>query len=194
MQVTNTLDSRINKVEELLIGRAEAVTSQIEVRSKAAADALNARLEQLSESIRTNAGDAGRALGELATATQRSHPRERGEAERTLTDGSGGHEQDAEAECRERWNARCSRVSAEVARSFAGKAEEISSTVSQRAAEMTGMLDQKQRRAAERAGPGKSEEFAADIGRVTDHALGEIQSRAIPSRRPCWTTASRSPA
>ena len=51
------------------MGRAEAVTQQIEVRSRAAADLLNARLEELSESIKTNSGNAEQALGQLAART-----------------------------------------------------------------------------------------------------------------------------
>ena len=48
MEVANTLDTRIGRFEQLLVGRAEHVTEQIEVRTKAAADALNARMEQLA--------------------------------------------------------------------------------------------------------------------------------------------------
>jgi hypothetical protein len=54
LEVANNLDSRIGRFEELLIGRAETVTSQIETRSRAATDALNARLEQLSQAIKVN--------------------------------------------------------------------------------------------------------------------------------------------
>jgi len=39
------------------------------VRSRAAADLLNARLEELSESIKTNSGNAEQSLGQLATRT-----------------------------------------------------------------------------------------------------------------------------
>ena len=48
-EVADHLDSRIGRFEELLVGRAEKVTNQIETRTKAAADALNARMEQLSQ-------------------------------------------------------------------------------------------------------------------------------------------------
>jgi Apolipoprotein A1/A4/E domain len=69
LRVAETLDSRIGHLEHLLVGRAEAVTQQIEVRSRAAADLLNARLAELSESIKTNSGNAEQALGQLATRT-----------------------------------------------------------------------------------------------------------------------------
>ena len=43
IEVADNLDSRIGRFEELLVGRAEAVTKEIETRSKAAADLLSAR-------------------------------------------------------------------------------------------------------------------------------------------------------
>ena len=46
LEVANNLDSRIDRFEELLVNRAETVTTQIETRTRAAADALNARMEQ----------------------------------------------------------------------------------------------------------------------------------------------------
>ena len=74
-----TLDSRIGRFEDLLVGRAETVTNQIETRTKAAADALNARMEQLGQSIKTNAAEAERSLGQLATLHHRrdAHQRQR---------------------------------------------------------------------------------------------------------------------
>jgi hypothetical protein len=69
MDVANTLDDRIGKLEQLLIGRAEAVVQQLELRSRGAADLLNSRMEQLSESIKTNSGNAERALSQLAVNT-----------------------------------------------------------------------------------------------------------------------------
>jgi Apolipoprotein A1/A4/E domain len=177
MQVTDTLDGRINKVEELLIGRAEAVASQIELRSKAAADALNGRLEQLSDSIKTNAGDAGRALGELATATSEAIRASASDAERTLTTVSGGLNKTLKENATEIERTLLA-VSADVVRSFAGKAEEISSVVGQRAAEMTRILDDKSGGLLS-ALEGKSREFADDIGRVTENAVSAIQAKGF---------------
>ena len=77
LRVANTLDSRIGHLEHLLVGRAEAVTQQIEARSRAAADLLNARLEELSESIKTNSGNAEQALGQLATGPSKRSARVR---------------------------------------------------------------------------------------------------------------------
>jgi len=69
LEVVGTLDNRVAHLEHLLIGRAEAVVQQMEVRSRAAADLLNSRLEQLSDSIRTNSGAAERTLTQLAANT-----------------------------------------------------------------------------------------------------------------------------
>jgi hypothetical protein len=49
LEVVGTLDNRVAYLEQLLIGRAEAVVQQMEVRSRAAADLLNSRLEQLCD-------------------------------------------------------------------------------------------------------------------------------------------------
>jgi hypothetical protein len=69
LEVTGALDSRVGHLEQLLIGRAETVVQQMEVRSRAAADLLNSRLEQLSDSIKTNSTIAERALTQLAANT-----------------------------------------------------------------------------------------------------------------------------
>ena len=41
MEVADNLDTRIGRFEELLIGRAESVTKEIEARSQSAADLLD---------------------------------------------------------------------------------------------------------------------------------------------------------
>ncbi len=69
-------------------------------------------------------------------------------------------------------------VSAEVARTFVGKAEEISAAVSARAAEMTGVLDQSSSGLLS-ALTNKSEDFAVQVGRATEHALTEIDTKGF---------------
>ncbi len=69
LDVANTLDGRIGQLEQLLIGRADAVVHQLELTSRSAADLLNARMEQLSESIKSNSTSAERALSQLAANT-----------------------------------------------------------------------------------------------------------------------------
>ena len=64
MEVANNLDTRIGRFEQLLVGRAEHVTEQIEVRTKAAADALQrAHGAAWPSSIKTNSTEATQALG-----------------------------------------------------------------------------------------------------------------------------------
>jgi len=72
IEVANTLDSRVGHLEQLLVGRAEAVIHQMEVRSRAAADLLTSRLENLTESIKTNSSSAERTLTQLAANTTES--------------------------------------------------------------------------------------------------------------------------
>ena len=69
LDVANTLDGRIGQLEQLLIGRADAVVHQLELSSRSAADLLNSRMEQLSESIKSNSTSADRALTQLAANT-----------------------------------------------------------------------------------------------------------------------------
>ena len=69
LDVANTLDGRIGQLEQLLIGRADAVVHQLELSSRSAADLLNSRMEQLSESIKSNSTSAERALAQLAANT-----------------------------------------------------------------------------------------------------------------------------
>ncbi len=69
-------------------------------------------------------------------------------------------------------------VSAEVARTFVGKADEISTAVSQRAADMTKIVDKKSSGLLV-ALTAKSQEFASEVSRVTDHAVKAIEARGF---------------
>ena len=69
-------------------------------------------------------------------------------------------------------------VSAEVARTFVGKADEISTAVSQRAADMTKIVDEKSSGLLV-ALTAKSQEFASEVSRVTDHAVKAIEARGF---------------
>ncbi len=68
-EVANNLDTRIGRFEELLVGRAEAVTREIETRSQSAAELLAARTEHLSSAIKSSAGEAAQALEQLTSST-----------------------------------------------------------------------------------------------------------------------------
>jgi hypothetical protein len=69
LQVANTLDTRIEHLEQLLVGRAEAVIREMDVQSRAAADLLQTRAAELSDSIKTSSTSAERALSELLSNT-----------------------------------------------------------------------------------------------------------------------------
>ena len=73
-------------------------------------------------------------------------------------------------------------VSAEVARDFVGKADEITAAVSARAAEMTRILDEKSSTLLT-ALTGKSQEFANEVSRVTDHAVKAIEAKGFTFTR-----------
>jgi hypothetical protein len=142
-----------------LVGRAETVTSQIETRSKAAADALNARLEQLSQAIKLNSAEAERSLGQLALSTTEAIRASAGDAERTLVG-----------------------VSEEVARNFVGKAEEIATAVSRRANEMTTVLSDKSGGVLS-AITEKADHFTREVTNATDHAVKAIEERGFAFTR-----------
>jgi len=65
-----------------------------------------------------------------------------------------------------------------VARSFVGKVDEISAAVSQRAAEMTTILDDKGGVLLTTLGS-KSTEFASELTRLTDHAVKAIEAKGL---------------
>jgi hypothetical protein len=67
--VANTLDQRIERLETLLLGRTQAVIAEMDTHSRAAADLLNARLVELSDSIKTNSTTAGQTLSQLVADT-----------------------------------------------------------------------------------------------------------------------------
>ena len=83
--LADTLDVRYRAPRGAAVGRAEKVT----IRSRSARarppTLLNARMEQLSQSIEINARNAERSLGQLAHRTSDTIRVERGEAERALS-------------------------------------------------------------------------------------------------------------
>ena len=85
---------------------------------------INARLEQLSQSIKTNAGEAERNLAQLASTTTTAIRSSAQEAERSLTGMSTGVSNVLKQNATEVERTLLG-VSAEVARNFVGKADEI---------------------------------------------------------------------
>jgi hypothetical protein len=69
LQVAQTLDARIDHLEQLLVGRAETVIREMDTRSRAAADMLNSRLIELSDSVKSSSANAERTLTQLLATT-----------------------------------------------------------------------------------------------------------------------------
>src|SRR6185437_4417005 len=151
--------SRVGRFEDLLVGRAETVTNQLESRTKAAGDALHARLEELGQSIKTNSAEAERSIGQIASSATEAMRSSAGEVERTLLD-----------------------VSAEVTRGFVGKADEIANSVTQRTNEMTAVLSDKSGGVVA-AITEKGEQFAKDVGTATDAAVKSIETKGFTFTR-----------
>src|SRR5204862_1165119 len=129
MDVAQTLDTHVAKFEDLLIGRVGAVTEQIEESSKAAAEVLTVRLEQLNNAVRTNTGEAERSLGQLTANSTDAIRHSAQDAERTLTAVSTGVSNVLKQNAGEGQRTLLG-VSAEVARNLVGKAAEINNAVS----------------------------------------------------------------
>jgi hypothetical protein len=200
--VANTLDARIGHLEHLLVGRTEAVVQQIEGRSRTAADLLNARLEQLSESIKTNSGNAEQALGTLATRTvealgntvaasaaaTEALNRSAAEATVSLNRSAGAlsntiaNSASAAAEAINHSASEAHRalttVSADVAQNVSGRASEITTAVSQQVGEMTRLLDERSNGLLA-ALTGKGQEFAGEVSRITDQAVKSIEAKGF---------------
>ncbi|HSQ05023.1 MAG TPA: hypothetical protein VLN59_13350, partial [Burkholderiales bacterium] len=133
---------------------------------KAAADSLNARLEQLSEAIKVNSAEAERSLGALALSTTEAIRTSASDAERTLVGVSG-----------------------EVARNFIGKADEIATAVSQRTNEMTTILSEKSSGVVA-AITEKGEQFTRDVTSATDQAVKAIEERGFAFTRTMMDNSS----
>ncbi|HXQ84958.1 MAG TPA: hypothetical protein VN769_12925 [Xanthobacteraceae bacterium] len=191
LEVANALDTRVGHLEQLLVGRAEAVIHQMEVRSRAAADLLHSRLEQLSESIKTNTGTAERALTQLTANTTEALGKNaaasmaatealnRGAAEATVAlNRSAGVLSDTIGRSASEAERKLVGMSTEVSRNIVGKANEINSAITQRVDDMTRTLDEKSNSLLV-ALTNKGQEFAGEVGRATDHAVKSIDAKGF---------------
>ncbi len=173
MNITATLAEGGKDVVAALDKRISDVTNVISSRGAALAETLSAKIADIDQTLGTRALDVANNLDgrigriEELNAAIKTHA---GDAERTLTELSANVERTLLG------------VSAEVTRSFTGKAEEIAATVSKRAAEMTSVLDQSSSGLLA-ALTEKREEFAAEVGRATDHALNEIDAKGFAFTR-----------
>jgi hypothetical protein len=143
-------------IAQTLVAKIEDIDRTLGSRALEVAGNLDSRIqriEQLNASVQSTSGEAEKKLTDLSANISNTLKQNAEDVERTLLG-----------------------VSAEVARTFIGKADEIAAAVSSRAAEMTGVLDQSSSGLLS-ALTSKSEDFAAQVGRATDHALNEIQSK-----------------
>ncbi len=195
MEIAGNLDARIARFEELLVGRVETVASQIEVRGQAVSTAMTSRFEQLSHAIKTNTGEAEQALAQLASSTVEAVRSSAQEAERALTTTSAALKQQTD-EVESRLGAISSGtgnvlkqnagevertllgVSAEVVRSMAAKAEELNTSINQRALELAHILDEKSGNFLIALG-GRGQQFATDVDRVTKEAVQSIETKGL---------------
>ena len=155
LEVAGTLDDRIVKFEELLVGRTEKLAEQVETRTRAAAGLLDAS----SESIRASTENMERTLKAVSDGVGKTLTQNASDVERTLLG-----------------------VSAEVTRSFVGKAEEIADTVKARADEMTRILDASSSTLLASL-TSKSQDFTADVGRATAEAVNAIEAKGFDFTR-----------
>src|SRR5229473_1214065 len=172
-EVVGNLDARIGRFEELLVGRVETVASQIEVRGEAVSIAMTSRFEQLSHAIKTNTGEAEQALAQLSAALKQQTD----EVESRLgaiSSGTGNVLKQNAGEVERTLLG----VSAEVVRSMAAKAEELNTTINQRALELAHILDEKSGNFLIALG-GRGQQFATDVDRVTKEAVQSIETKGL---------------
>jgi hypothetical protein len=155
-EMAAVIDSRGANVAETLVSKMDDIDRNLGSRALEVANSLHGqigRIEELNASIKSHTSDAERTLTELSGNISSTLKQNAEDVERTLLG-----------------------MSAEVARTFIGKADEIAAAVSARAAEMTAVLDQSSSGLLS-ALTNKSEDFASQVGRATDHALSEIDSK-----------------
>ncbi|MDE1972430.1 MAG: hypothetical protein KGI48_04545 [Hyphomicrobiales bacterium] len=185
------LTTRLEELSEAIktnSGSAEQALSQLTTRSvdslsktaaasAAATEALNRSAVEATASLNRSAAETtaslSRSAGALAnaitkatesateliarsaTSSSETIGRSASEAERTLV-GTGN----------------------EVARNVAGNANEITATVSERVGELTRLLDEKSNTLIT-ALSGKGQEFAGEVGRITDQAVKSIEAKSF---------------
>jgi hypothetical protein len=158
MDIATTMAEGGKEVVAALDKRIDQVTDTINTRGIKLAETIAAKIEDIDRALGTRALDAASDLDTRITrieALNAAIKTNADDAERTMLG-----------------------VSAEVTRNFVGRVDEISSAISQRAAEMTGILDQNSSSLLA-ALTDKSQHFATEVGRATDHALKEIESKGF---------------
>jgi hypothetical protein len=199
--VANNLDARVDRIAEL--------NAAIETNAGDAEHRLTQLSSDIGNMLLQNTGDAERRLTELSSNVSRTLHQNTGDAERRLTELSSNvsnmllQNTDEAGRSLTELSSNVSNillenagsvertllgVSAEVAREFLGKAEEISSALSKRTAEMTRIIDQNSGGLLA-ALTDKSQEFASQLGRATDQALKEIETKGFAFTRAMMTNS-----
>jgi hypothetical protein len=149
------------------IGKSAASASQMLEKSAASAsDSIGKTAASASQSIGSTAASTTELMAQTARASADAISRSAGEAERTLISMSAG-----------------------VVRNISERADEIHTAVSQRVDEMNRALDARTgelgRVLEQKSGElvatlaGKGEQFAAQVGRVTDQAVQAIEAKGF---------------
>jgi hypothetical protein len=204
-EVTTTIDTRAAKLADTLGERIAGIDASLGRGALEVAHTLDGRaerVEQLSESIRTNTISAERALTQLtanttealgksaAASTAATEALNRSAAEVTVSlnrtagalSNTIGQSAAAATETIGKTTNDAERklvgMSTEVSRNIVGKANEINSAMSQRVDDMTRLLDDKSNGLLV-ALTGKGEQFAGEVVRATDQAVKAIDAKGF---------------
>ena len=134
---------------------AVEATASLNRSANALSNSIDKSAAAANESISHTTANATELLARTAATTAETIGRSAGEAERAL-----------------------SGASAEVARNVTGRANEITDTVALRVGEMTGLLDEKSNTLIV-ALSSKGQEFAGEVGRITDQAVKSIEAKGF---------------
>ena len=134
---------------------AVEATTSLNRSANALTNTIDQSAAAANETINSATANAAELLARTATATADSIGRSAGEAERALTGAS-----------------------AEAARNVTGRADEITTTVSRRVGELTQLLDEKSNTLVVLLS-GKGQEFAGEVGRITDQAVKSIEAKGF---------------
>ncbi len=173
--IANSFDTRINRFETLLVGRAEAVTRDIESRGKATAERLTvsiANLENVAnsamQSLTSGVSQAHHTLTSLAANVTETVRQTASEVENTLASASSEAERTLSSVSSEAERT-VTTLSSEVAKAVAQSAADARQTLSAVSINMTNMVKLSTSE-AERAVTLLSSEVANSIGQSASEA------------------------
>jgi hypothetical protein len=149
------------------IGKTTHNVSELMTRSAAEASAtLTRSANALNATIANSAGLAGETIGKTSAAAADQLAKSAAAASQAI----GRSANEAEATL--------AGMSAEVVRNISGRADEISTAVTQRVGEMTQLLDERSNGLLT-AISGKGHELAGEVGRITDQAVKAIEAKSF---------------